>query len=109
MQMERLPSLLAPSQVSLNHSRCVFIAHRKICIRSAVFNKSGSTLIDSLQLDGSAKASGGQLVIHVRDAPDEPELGTQPNIAITTGQIDSVNVEQDGPVRAVIKVCFEHF
>jgi hypothetical protein len=72
---------------------------------AAVFNKSGSTLIDSLKLGGSTKASGGQLVVHVQNAPDEPELGTSPTTAILQGQIDSTTVEQAGPVRAVVKAC----
>ncbi|KAI0316601.1 hypothetical protein OF83DRAFT_1172738 [Amylostereum chailletii] len=71
---------------------------------TAVFNKTGSTLIDSLQLNGQSKGSGGQLVVHVQNAPDEPELtGDKPSVVALTGQIDTVNVEQDGPVRAVIK------
>ncbi|KAI0030551.1 hypothetical protein K488DRAFT_79570 [Vararia minispora EC-137] len=72
---------------------------------TAVFNKSGSTLIDSLQLDGSTKAAGGKLLINVQNAPDEPELGTSPKTALTDGQIEDVTIEQDGPVRAVIKVA----
>lgn len=71
----------------------------------AVFNTSGTTVIDSLSLGGSTKAQGGQLVVHVQNGPDEPELeGSRPSVVATTGTIDSVTVEQDGPVRAVIKV-----
>ncbi|THH17933.1 hypothetical protein EW146_g2970 [Bondarzewia mesenterica] len=72
---------------------------------SAVFNKTGTTLIDSLSLAGRMQASAGKLVIHIQDAPDEPELdGPRPSVAATIGNIESVKVEQDGPVRAVIKV-----
>ncbi|CAL1711031.1 unnamed protein product [Somion occarium] len=72
---------------------------------SATFNKLGTTLISQLSLDGQVKAQDGQLVVHVQSSPDEPELGgDKPSVAITTGKIDSVSVEQSGPVRAVLKV-----
>lgn len=70
-----------------------------------MFNTSGTTIIDSLSLDGSTKAQAGQLVVHVQNGADEPELeGPRPSVVATTGTIDTVIVEQDGPVRAVIKV-----
>ncbi|EIM83855.1 uncharacterized protein STEHIDRAFT_62271 [Stereum hirsutum FP-91666 SS1] len=72
---------------------------------TAVFNTSGTIIIDSLSLDGSTKAQAGQLVVHVQNGPDELELeGLRPSAVATTGTIDTVTVEQDGPVRAVIKV-----
>ncbi|KAI0075597.1 hypothetical protein K474DRAFT_1708867 [Panus rudis PR-1116 ss-1] len=72
---------------------------------SATFNKSGNNLISSLNLEGKVKAQNGQLVVHVQNAPDEPELdGARPSVTILTGNIDTVTVEQSGPVRAVIKV-----
>ena len=74
-----------------------------MCI--ATFNKSGNTLISQLTLDGKVKAQNGQLVAHIQDTPNQPELGgSQGNIAILTGNIETVNVEQSGPVRAVVKV-----
>lgn len=72
---------------------------------SAAFNKYGSILISNLSLEGKIHAQNGKLIVHVQSKPDEPELGGPgPNIAITTGYIETVKVEQDGPVRAVIKV-----
>ncbi|KAF8068032.1 hypothetical protein FPV67DRAFT_1168676 [Lyophyllum atratum] len=72
---------------------------------SAKFNKSGNVLIDSLSISGKAQVQSGTLLVHVQGAPDEPELeGPRPTVVATTGRVDSVTVEQKGPVRAVIKV-----
>ncbi|KAG6836159.1 hypothetical protein H0H93_010750 [Arthromyces matolae] len=72
---------------------------------SVVFNKSTNVLINSISSAGKAQVSNGTLVVHVQDAPDEPELtGPRPTVKESTGKIESVVVEQSGPVRAVIKV-----
>ncbi|GLB38916.1 hypothetical protein LshimejAT787_0600780 [Lyophyllum shimeji] len=72
---------------------------------SAKFNKSGNVLIDNLSLAGKAQVQNGTLVVHVQNAPDEPELeGPRPTVVATTGRVDTVTVEQNGPVRAVVKV-----
>ncbi|KAG6816481.1 hypothetical protein H0H87_005686 [Tephrocybe sp. NHM501043] len=72
---------------------------------SAVFNKSGNVLIDSISLSGKAQVSKGTLVVNVQNAPDEAELlGSRPTVKGTTGKVEIVTVEQSGPVRAVIKV-----
>ncbi|PBK94821.1 hypothetical protein ARMGADRAFT_67922 [Armillaria gallica] len=72
---------------------------------TAVFNTSGDVLIQSLLLDGQIKAQNGSLVVHLQNSPDEPELvGDKPSVYALNGTIDSVTVEQRGPVRAVIKV-----
>lgn len=48
-------------------------------------------------------------MVHVQNGPDELELeGPRPSVVATTGTIDTVTVEQDGPVRAVIKVRVLH-
>ncbi|KAF8893062.1 hypothetical protein BD779DRAFT_1610011 [Infundibulicybe gibba] len=71
---------------------------------SAKFNTSGTVLINSLSLSGKALAQNGALVVNVQNAPD-PELdGPRPTVVATAGRVDSVTVEQKGPVRAVIKV-----
>ncbi|KAG6880990.1 hypothetical protein C0993_003327, partial [Termitomyces sp. T159_Od127] len=68
---------------------------------SAVFDKSGNVLINSVSISGKAQVSSGILIVHVQDAPDEPELtGSRPTVKETTGNIESVTVEQSGPVRA---------
>ncbi|KAJ7178916.1 hypothetical protein C8R46DRAFT_1323130 [Mycena filopes] len=72
---------------------------------TAKFNTSGTTLIDSLSLSGSTKAQNGVLVLLLQGAPDEPELdGAKPSVSTMNGNIESVTVEQNGPVRAVIKM-----
>lgn len=77
---------------------------------TASFNTSGTTLIDSLSLSGSAKLQGGTLVLLLQGAPDEPELdGAKPSVSTMNGNVESVTVEQNGPVRAVIKVSLVRF
>ncbi|KAJ7648503.1 hypothetical protein B0H17DRAFT_1103120 [Mycena rosella] len=76
---------------------------------TATFNTSGTTLIDSLSLSGSAKAQNGVLVLHLQGGPDEPELaGARPSVSAMNGNIESVTVEQSGPVRAVIKMTGQY-
>ncbi|KAK7436031.1 hypothetical protein VKT23_019333 [Stygiomarasmius scandens] len=71
----------------------------------AKINTSGTTLISSLSLNGSAQAQNGVLVLHLQDAPDEPELtGSKPSVFEMQGRVDNVVVEQSGPVRAVLKI-----
>ncbi|KAF5347086.1 hypothetical protein D9758_011646 [Tetrapyrgos nigripes] len=71
----------------------------------AQINTSGTTLVSSLSLAGSVKAQNGVLVLHLQDAPDEPELtGDKPSVIGMQGRVDTVDVEQSGPVRVVLKV-----
>ncbi|KAJ7368556.1 hypothetical protein DFH08DRAFT_28596 [Mycena albidolilacea] len=72
---------------------------------TAKFNTSGTTLIDSLSLSGSVKAQNGTLVLLLQGGPDEPEIdGAKPSVSTLNGNIEAVTVEQNGPVRAVVKV-----
>lgn len=69
----------------------------------ATFNTAGDTPVASLVLDGLTKAQNGQLVAHIQAGPD-PEVGEQgPPIAILKGTVSNATVEQQGPLRAVIK------
>ncbi|KXN82742.1 hypothetical protein AN958_02181 [Leucoagaricus sp. SymC.cos] len=78
---------------------------------SAHFNAPGSTtLVSSITLNGKALAQNASLVLHLQNAPD-PDLtlvqnGTTqlPQVQRMVGRADAVQVEQQGPVRAVIKV-----
>ena len=80
---------------------------------SAHFNAPGSTiLIPSITLNGKVLAQNGTLVLHVQNAPDPDftlvQNGTTqlPQVQKMVGRVDSIQVEQNGPVRAVIKVGF---
>ncbi|PFH45838.1 hypothetical protein AMATHDRAFT_157669 [Amanita thiersii Skay4041] len=71
---------------------------------SAKFNKSGTTIIDSIQLNGSLQAQNGALVLHLQGGPDDPDNpGTPPSVLAMSGSLEQVTIEQRGPVRAVIK------
>lgn len=62
-------------------------------------------MVDSLTLAGKPHVQNGSLIIHVQGGPDEAEIpGPRQSVAATSGRVDSVTVEQSGPVRAVIKV-----
>ncbi|KAF4582536.1 hypothetical protein EYR38_002662 [Pleurotus pulmonarius] len=66
---------------------------------SVTFNKSGTTLVDSISLGGKKLVQGGKIVVYVQNAPDEPEeAAAGPHIQITQGTIESVVIEQKGPV-----------
>ncbi|KAL0579652.1 hypothetical protein V5O48_002348 [Marasmius crinis-equi] len=71
---------------------------------TAKFNTSGTTLVDSLSLDGKAIAQNGILQLLLQDGPDLGEVpGTPPTVSSLQGKLDTVVVEQKGAVRAVIK------
>ncbi|TFK41764.1 hypothetical protein BDQ12DRAFT_678450 [Crucibulum laeve] len=77
---------------------------------AASFNTSGTTLISSISLSGKPLAQSGSLVLRIQSAPD-PDLadsGTKsiqlPSILTMAGRVDAAEVEQQGPVRAVIKI-----
>lgn len=82
---------------------------------AAHFNAPGSTtLLSSITLNGKSLAQNASLVLHVQNAPD-PDLtlvqdGTTqlPQVQRMIGKTDTVQVEQQGPVRAVIKVGQPH-
>jgi len=63
---------------------------------------SGPVLIPSITRNGRVTASAGRLVLRLQDQPDEEE--TAARHTSWTGTIDSVQVEQSGPVRAVVKL-----
>ncbi|KAI5832951.1 hypothetical protein K523DRAFT_324967 [Schizophyllum commune Tattone D] len=74
---------------------------------SVVLSTSGNTLVQSLSLDGAEKANGGKLVFHVQDGPDvdlsDGGDGAGPTVQELIGSIEKAEVEQEGPVRAVVK------
>lgn len=68
-----------------------------------VINKKGSPLIRSLSADGKVTARDGKLVLLKQDAG---ELATVHEWF--DGNIDAITVEQNGPVRAVVKIEGKH-
>jgi hypothetical protein len=69
--------------------------------------KSGTTLIDSIARGGKTLATDGQLVCRTSSTPD---LDTESDIQHESflGKISAVTVEQNGPIRAVIKIVGKH-
>jgi hypothetical protein len=65
--------------------------------------KWGDTLIDSLTVDGRLVARQGRLTCVVQDGPDGAVDAT-PRRERFTGKLNTVTVEQSGPVRAVLKL-----
>jgi hypothetical protein len=72
-----------------------------------VLAKKGDTIIKSISRYGQLIAQDGQLVCLLRDKPDLESAGTWSQQEFT-GEISSVTVEQQGPVRAVIKIEGKH-
>ncbi|MDI1336523.1 MAG: Tat pathway signal sequence domain protein [Lacunisphaera sp.] len=65
--------------------------------------KGGASLIESLAVDGREVARAGQLVCLVQDGPDGEATDT-PRREKFTGKLNSVTIEQSGPVRAVLRL-----
>ncbi|MCW9705300.1 hypothetical protein [Fodinibius salsisoli] len=67
----------------------------------------GRSLIDSIVVDGRKVAGSARLVAIHQEGPGEDVLNP-PNREKTVSRIDSVRIEQDGPVRAVIRFDGRH-
>jgi hypothetical protein len=70
-------------------------------------NKKGNRIIESILRDGKLIAENGKLVLQVQDK-SEPEPGEAMQTDFFNGQIDSVALEQKGPLRAVVKIEGKH-
>ncbi|UFU07021.1 Tat pathway signal sequence domain protein [Ruania halotolerans] len=64
----------------------------------------GGVLVDSLAIAGQEVARGGVLVSSVQGTPEPNHAGRDHGI----GQVESVEVEQSGPVRAVVRIEGRH-
>ena len=69
--------------------------------------KSGGVLINSIVRGGKTLAKAGRLVCRLRSSPDLDEDGDSTQESFF-GRISSVTLEQNGPVRAVVKVEGKH-
>jgi len=69
--------------------------------------KHGEQLIRFIKMGGMEISTGGRLVCILQNGPSR-EVGTQPSKEKFIGNIDKVTIEQNGPVRAVIKIEGKH-
>jgi len=68
-----------------------------------VINKTGDNIIDWMAVNGYSVAQKGQLVCILQDGPvNNPE--DSPKREKYVGEIQKVTLEQNGPVRAVVKI-----
>ena len=65
--------------------------------------KSGSSLIESVKIDGRVVALDGRLITIIQKGPDT-YAGKSPEKQIFRGKVNTVTIEQDGPVRAVVRM-----
>ncbi|MCP2333864.1 exo-rhamnogalacturonan lyase family protein [Actinoalloteichus caeruleus] len=70
-------------------------------------NRSGTTLIASMSRGGREIARGGELVCQWQDGVEDSEDGSTRRARFVS-HIDSVEVEQDGPIRAVVRITGTH-
>ena len=82
------------------HSGTVIVDTGKI---RCTLNKGGDTLIASVS-NGSGEIMNNGRLVGMRQ--DNPELGSE--VENFTSKVDSLKVEQDGPVRAVVKLDGMH-
>jgi hypothetical protein len=76
-------------------------------VMQCTLDRKGETIIKSISRDGTEVARDGRLVCLLRNQPDLESDGVWRQEAFT-GQISSVTVEQNGPVRAVVKIEGKH-
>ena len=69
--------------------------------------KHGKQLISFMKMDGKEISSGGRLVCILQNGPSK-EIGDQPSKEKFIGNIEMVTIEQNGPVRAVVKIEGRH-
>jgi hypothetical protein len=69
--------------------------------------KKGNALIESIQRDGKPILQSGQLVLLRRDKLSEEDAGPVQTEKFL-GNIESVKIEQNGPVRAVVRFDGKH-
>jgi len=69
--------------------------------------KHGNQLIRFIKMDGKDISTGGRLVCILQNGPSQ-ELGDQPSKEKFIGNIENVTIEQNGPVRAVVKIEGKH-
>lgn len=76
-------------------------------VLTAVVNKDGGKLVESLTRDGVRIAGDGRLVLLRQDDLDDGDTGNA-KWARFDGEIASATVEQRGPVRAVVRIDGKH-
>ncbi|TDC63668.1 hypothetical protein [Streptomyces hainanensis] len=81
----------------------VVLANGVVEVRVA---ERGATVLRSLTTDGRVTATDGRLVLLLEDGPDEGD--TPPGRTSWTGTVTELDVEQSGPVRAVVKLAGHH-
>ncbi|TCO09325.1 hypothetical protein EV194_103237 [Natronoflexus pectinivorans] len=79
----------------------------KTGIMEVTINKSGSNIFESISREGVISAKNGHLVVLHQNTP---ELSPEFAVVTThfTGQIKDVLLEQDGPIRSVVKLSGIH-
>jgi PcRGLX-like protein C-terminal alpha/alpha toroid domain/PcRGLX-like protein central beta sandwich domain/PcRGLX-like N-terminal RIFT barrel domain len=69
--------------------------------------KHGEQLIRFIKMDGKEISTGGKLVCILQNGPSQ-EFGPQPSKEKFIGNIEKVTIEQNGPIRAVVKIEGKH-
>lgn len=69
--------------------------------------KRGNQLIHFIKMNGKEISTGGRLVCILQNGPSK-EIGDQPSKEKFIGNIEKVTIEQNGPVRAVVKIEGRH-
>ncbi|GAA1642537.1 hypothetical protein [Actinoplanes couchii] len=74
---------------------------------TVTFARSGDRLVESIRRGDTVIATDGRLIASSQDRPSTDQAATVKTESFT-GVVDSVKVEQSGPVRAVLKVDGKH-
>ncbi len=88
-------------KINLENTKDAYIINTGIL--QCTIPRQGKQLIRSIKINNSEVSSGSELVCILQNGPDK-EIGVQPTREKFTGKIESVSIEQEGPVRCVVKI-----
>jgi hypothetical protein len=69
-----------------------------------VITKTGDTIVDWMAVNGYTVAQKGQLVCILQNGPETDPESTPPSREVYLSDLKKVTLEQNGPVRAVVKI-----
>ncbi|WP_158995669.1 hypothetical protein [Mucilaginibacter sp. L196] len=74
---------------------------------TCTINRKGKVLIENISINNKPIATEGRLILLIQDQPDDDDIEIT-NKHELQGSIDSITVEQNGPLRAIVKITGTH-
>lgn len=105
LQLHRPPSKNKPSPIARQTTENILIDTGELACE---IPKKGNAILTHLKINDIAVARKGQLICISQDGPETP-YGVQPEKQRYLGKIESAVIEQNGPVRVVVKIQGKHY